>query len=291
MKFGWLFILLLPTQLFAVDIFKELPKLDGLSTNQKIIHWSNQFIGLPYGKGGPLGEGKSGRFDRDPLYRFDTFDCTTFVETVTALSLSSNKSEFEQSLISLRYKNGVVSYKTRNHITSHSWLPENTQNGFFTEATPSFPSLFQNIAMAQIDMPAWYKKHTLSRLKLDGLSKRKRKKRLKELRALSSDFYSEKVETPYLSIPMLLANWESFTEHLSGVYIINIVRPNWNMKNKIGTNINISHQGFLYLKDGVPFMIHASTAGVVTNISLKRYLGWFKNSSIVKGINLLQINQ
>lgn len=291
MKLRWLFLLLLPVQLIAADVFKELPKLSAYSTDQKIIHWANQFRGLPYGKGGPLGEGKKGRFDQDPLYRFDTFDCTTFVETVTALSLSENKEEFLKHLLSLRYKDGEVSYQTRNHITSQSWLPENTENGYFTESTTSFPGHYLKVASTTIDLPSWYKKHSVSRLKVDGLSKRKTKKRLKELHSLGEKYNSQEVETPYLSIKTVLENWSNFSSHLNGVYVINIVRPNWRMKYKVGTNLNISHQGFLYLKNGVPTMIHASTSGTVVQVSLKKYLGWFKNSSVVKGINLLQINQ
>lgn len=291
MKLGWLILLLLPAQLLSADVFEKLNELQGLSVHQKIYYWTQEFTGLPYGKGGPLGEGKSGRFDQDPLYRFDTFDCTTFVETITALALSSNKIQFEDHLINLRYKDGSVSYENRNHITSHSWIPENTSNGYYSEMTYGFSENLQLTARATIDVPNWFEKHSLSRLRLPDTSRRKKKRRLKELRKLSKQFQVEEVELPYLGINKLLSNWEQFSKELSGVYIINIVRPNWNMKYKIGTNLNISHQGFLLEKNGVPTMIHASTEGKVVQIPLKKYLGWFKNSSTVKGINLLQVNQ
>ena len=81
-----------------------------------------------------------------------------------------------------------------------------------------------------------------------------------------------------------------FQNSLNSIYIINIVRPNWNMKSKVGTDLLVSHQGFLLLKEGVPTMIHASTSGKVVQIPLQKYLGWFKNSSTIKGINLLRVN-
>ena len=118
-----------------------------------------------------------------------------------------------------------------------------------------------------------------------------KRKRLKELRQIGQTLSSEQVETPYLSINLILNNWDDFLKKLNGIYIINIVRPNWKMKRKVGTDLNISHQGILVSKNGVPTMIHASTSGKVVQVSLKKYLGWFKNSSFVKGINLLQINQ
>ncbi|MBK23065.1 MAG: hypothetical protein CME70_03575 [Halobacteriovorax sp.] len=291
MKVYWLIFLFLTSGLEASEVFDKLASLNGLSTHQKIYYWTEQFLGLPYGKGGPLGEGKKGQFDQDPLYRFDTFDCTTFVETVTALSLSSNKSEFENHLLELRYKNAKISYTSRKHITSQSWIPENTNNGYYLESTPDFPVKFQDVASAQIDLPSWYKAHNLSRLRLPELSNRKKRKRVKQLQSLGENFDIENVELPYLVIKDLLNDWEGFQENLNGVYIINIVRPNWNMKYKVGTNLLVSHQGFLLKKNGVPTMIHASTTGEVVEVSLKKYLGWFKNSSSVKGINLLQVIQ
>src|ERR1035437_2644460 len=44
---------------------------------------SAALLGKPY-QLGPLGEGKFGAEDPDPLYRLDAFDCTTFIETVMA---------------------------------------------------------------------------------------------------------------------------------------------------------------------------------------------------------------
>ncbi len=59
----------------------------------------------------PLGEGERGEFNNKPLYRFDGFDCTTFVETVIALALSRNADEFKDKINRVRYKDGIVSMK------------------------------------------------------------------------------------------------------------------------------------------------------------------------------------
>lgn len=290
MKRFWIILFITLFQTAFASPFEKLEDLSQLSVNQRIYFWTNHFIGSSYGKGGPLGEGSNGRFDQDPLFRFDQFDCTTFVETITALSLSTEKDEFLNHLSSLRYKNSEISYQTRNHITSLQWIPENTNNGYFSDSNSNFPFAMQRTVENIIDMPSWFKAHNLARLKLPDLSNRKKRRRLKELhKKISKGFDASPVRLDYLSIKEVLEDFESFENVLDGVYIINIVRPNWNLVYKIGTRINISHQGILLKKNGVPTMIHASTAGQVTQVSLEKYLGWFKDSSTIKGINLLKV--
>ncbi|MFT6070126.1 MAG: hypothetical protein ACJAT2_003741 [Bacteriovoracaceae bacterium] len=284
----WIILFISSLQFASASPLENLPELSALSVDQRVSYWSNHFLGTPYAKNGPLGEGSQGLFDQDPLYRFDQFDCTTFVETITALSLSTNKDEFLVHLNALRYKNSEVSYQTRNHITSLQWIPENIQNGYFKESSQDFPSSMLRTVENSIDMPSWFRAHDLSRLKLPSLSKRKKKKRLKDLQKdIAKEFQVSAVRLNYLSIKEVLNDWDGFEDSLDGIYIINIVRPNWNLVSKIGTKINISHQGFLLKKEGVPTMIHASTTGEVVQVRLKTYLNWFKNSGTIKGINLL----
>ena len=52
---------------------------------ERIKAHSESWMGRPY-TDGPLGE--AGGPDQDPMLRFDTFDCLTFVEEVLALSLA-----------------------------------------------------------------------------------------------------------------------------------------------------------------------------------------------------------
>ena len=47
------------------------------------------FKGKPYVLGS-LGEGKAAIFDKNPIYRTDTFDCETYVSTVLALVVSDD---------------------------------------------------------------------------------------------------------------------------------------------------------------------------------------------------------
>jgi hypothetical protein len=77
----------------------------------------------------------------------------------------------------------------------------------------------------------------------------------------------------------------------SGI-VVNIVRPNWNLKALIGTNMNVSHQGILLRANDQLSIVHASsTAKKVVAEPLVEYLQQYLLSETLKGINLLQINE
>ncbi|MCX7978595.1 MAG: DUF1460 domain-containing protein, partial [Bdellovibrionaceae bacterium] len=72
--------------------------------------------------------------------------------------------------------------------------------------------------------------------------------------------------------------------------VVNIVRPNWNLREIIGTNLNISHQGFLIHRDGQFFYRHASqTYRRVVEEPMLEYLARFRGHATVRGINLLEV--
>ena len=81
-------------------------------------------IGTPYGIF-CLGEEKG--FDKDPIIRIDTSDCTVHVLTTLAFAESESFNEARGSMIKLHYKpdkNGKIepTYKSRWHFTSYRLL-------------------------------------------------------------------------------------------------------------------------------------------------------------------------
>lgn len=52
------------------------------------------------------------------IINFNSLDCFTFIDTIQALRESNNKMEFRQNLIDTRYKDGNISYFSRNHFFS-----------------------------------------------------------------------------------------------------------------------------------------------------------------------------
>ncbi|MBC77581.1 MAG: hypothetical protein CME64_16370 [Halobacteriovoraceae bacterium] len=291
MKIG-LTLLLFIYSAFASEelIFKKLSEQNSLDKQAKLLYWANHFIGLPYDPTGPLGEGSDGLYDQDPLYRFDTFDCTTFVETLIALSNSVDKTSFLDAMNQVRYRDGFVSYLDRNHIISQSWVPNNIENHFIFNNTSFFASHFVKEASAIIDLANWLKFHKVTSLKLPHLSEKTKLERLNQLREEAIRFSPEEVRIDYLSIKEVLYNWELFLLGLKEkTYILNIVRPNWELKHLIGTNLNISHQGVLEVANDGVYFIHASSAGKVLKISLRSYLEKIKDSSTIKGFSLYSI--
>jgi hypothetical protein len=89
------------------------------------------FLGSRY-LGDPLGEGLSGQYDQDDLYRFDGFDCTTFVETIMALAGASDFEHFERRMNAIRYEAGRIEFTARNHFPSCS--PQNYCPGFIAKS-------------------------------------------------------------------------------------------------------------------------------------------------------------
>ena len=72
-----------------------------------------------------LGEGPDGKYDKDPLIDFARADCMTFVEQTLALAISKTYKETFDNLQKIRYKDGIIDFKKRNHFTIADWLPNN----------------------------------------------------------------------------------------------------------------------------------------------------------------------
>jgi len=61
------------------------------------------------------------------VVRDDAFDCVTFCETVLAAAIARDLGEFEQALRTIRYHNGVVDWRERNHYF-FEWSQHNVEN-------------------------------------------------------------------------------------------------------------------------------------------------------------------
>ncbi len=59
--------------------------------------------------------------------RDDAFDCVTFCETVLAAAIADNRREFNSVLRTIRYHNGVVAWRERNHYF-FEWGRHNVEN-------------------------------------------------------------------------------------------------------------------------------------------------------------------
>lgn len=105
------------------------------TNSERLLFFAKSFIGTPY-KGGTLDAGENETL----IVRTDSLDCTTYVEAVLALYLSSFKDnpgydDFSESLIDIRYRGGVIDgYASRLHYFS-DWASDNEKKGILREVT------------------------------------------------------------------------------------------------------------------------------------------------------------
>ncbi|KTD14266.1 N-acetylmuramoyl-L-alanine amidase-like domain-containing protein [Legionella israelensis] len=271
--------------------------LDGLykTTMPERIEWiSAQFKNKPYLLGA-LGEGYTARFDQFPRYRTDAFDCATYVTTVMAIALANNTKTFEQCLKQVRYKNGRRSYIHRNHFTSLDWNVNNQSQGFLQDITLTIKNHqdkpIAQIAKAVINKPAWYQYKTTVHIRLHPEHQQEQQNRLEELKTKGQSLEIREAKIPYLPLNELFnnkkeANHYIFKQIPHGA-IIEIIRPNWDLREKIGTCLNVSHIGFAIWSNGILYYREASsTEGKVIDIPLISYLKNTLDSPTIKGINV-----
>lgn len=295
MKTLFFTLLLVVSNAFASEREAAINILDSLSSEDSITARMEQatlrFMGLPYGVGGPLGEGDDGRYDQDPLYRFDTFDCTTFVETIVSLALARNVDEFEQLMDKIRYEDSKVDYLTRNHFPSLQWIPNNIQNGLLEEMNDVvLPRTSQLVAEAVINLPGWLRKIKIDEIKVPSATSEQRLALLEELQSYANQYSPKIARINYLPISTLLKN-PTLLKKIPNGSIINFVRPNWDLTESIGTHMNVSHQGLVFQIKGKTFLRHASVGAEkrVMEIELLDYLKKFDNHPTLKGVHLMKI--
>lgn len=116
-------------------------------TREQIIIWiARQFLGVPY---------VAHTLDRTDnelmVINLHELDCTTYVEVVAALSRcvfqqKKDIASFVNELRNIRYRNGEVSYETRNHYFQW-WVEANTKNSIAEEV---FAQNDSNTSVAQV---------------------------------------------------------------------------------------------------------------------------------------------
>jgi hypothetical protein len=91
---------------------------------EKMNFYSQYFLGTPYAFT-CVGDGEDALYETYPLVNFDSTNCMAFCEHVLALSVSDSWDNFFNNLQQIRYKDGLIGMRTRNHYTMGDWLPEN----------------------------------------------------------------------------------------------------------------------------------------------------------------------
>ncbi|TAL60240.1 MAG: DUF1460 domain-containing protein [Legionella sp.] len=275
-------------------LYHRLKAMPNTSMTERIDWFSEQFKGRAYLLGS-LGEGPNARYDQYPRYRTDAFDCDTYVNTVLALALANSLKTFQECLKYTRYQDGKIAYIHRNHFTSIDWNKNNQQRGMLKDITLDIKNEdnkpVAQFAHTMIDKANWYAYKTVSTIRLQKENKAEQQKRLTELKAKMKDFKPTPSDIPYIPLSALFfadntPNQYLFTQIPQGA-IIEIIRPNWDLRQQIGTALNVSHLGFaIWKKDQLYYREASSQLGAVVDVPFIQYLKEAKKSPTIKGINV-----
>ncbi len=95
------------------EIMVESSKLG--SAGERINFISEKFLGTPY-----VGSTLTGSVNTPEVFTIDLegMDCFTFIDYVESMSLSRSFPEFKDTLRKIRYRDGVVAFRNRNHFFS-----------------------------------------------------------------------------------------------------------------------------------------------------------------------------
>lgn len=275
-------------------LYHTLKTSQNLSMSSRIEYFSKQFLGTPY-KLGALGEGPDARYDQFPQYRIDGFDCDTYVNTILALATADSLESFKQCLKFTRYKDGKITYMNRNHFTSIDWNTNNQQRGLLKDITLTITDKQKKplalYAKAMINKPGWYQHKTINTIRLQQSDAHEQLNRLNELKLKGSTLQPTLSTIPYIPLTALFSNngtpnLDVFSQ-IPHASIIEIIRPNWDLNQQIGTSLNVSHLGFAFWIKGILYFREASSQeGQVVDVPLIDYLKNAQKSPTIKGINI-----
>jgi Protein of unknown function (DUF1460) len=272
----------------ALLLLKQNVASDSLTA--RIIKQSASLLGQPYLLGA-LGEGPAGFYDQDPLYRFNAFDCETYVDTVMALALSNTLPSFKQHMNTIRYRHGRVDFFERNHFTSADWVPHNRQKGYIHELTYKIGGQYVKQTAALINRRAWYQHFTLDEIQRPNAPVAEKTFYLQQLKEKSQQrAQNETAHIAYIPIQVFLDHPEISKKIPTGSLILFVRHYGPDIIQHIGTQLNVSHMSLAIWQKGTLYLRMASSRlGRTADIPFQTYLEGYRDSSTMKGLSIWQI--
>ncbi len=248
---------------FISEVLQEIsPKFNDVT--ERIFLASRYFLNRPY-QHDVCGEGVAGHFDQNPIFRTDVFDSTSLINTILAVALSKDLYEFRQVIFNLNYFQSIPCYANRFHFTCVDWNTENLKKGLLFNLTNKLKIQLtkgaSRVARTMIDRPNWFRHRRFEDIRLiQEVSSAKENMLLRQMHSFAKSQLVVQSCIPYLPLPEMFECYKSDPTLLDAVpcgSIVQIVRPNWNLREKIGTNVNISHMGFLFKKKKYHLLYYA----------------------------------
>lgn len=201
-------------------------------------------------------------------------DCTTFVETVAALSITAARHQktaydFANNLERIRYRNGRIDgYASRLHYIS-DWILDNHARGILTEVTTNFPDTRHEVRT--LDFISTHRSLYPAIASDD--------RTYQEIRTAEEAYRSHRY--PYISKNKLLSDRNTLRLLKEG----DIVAITTSTK-----GLDVSHIGIITLVNGVPHLLHASSKAAkvtVSDIPIGEYL---RRNRSATGLRVIRLN-
>lgn len=263
---------------------KLLNSVENKPLTDRIALLSSALLNKPY-QFEPLGEGPNGKYNQQPLYRFDRFDCETYVNTVLALAFAKDVADIQQKIQKINYLNGEISFTHRAHFTDVDWVPNNIRNGFIEDITTKVAGA-NNVATAVIynDRKSWYLHLPIDRIKITNLTPVQKQAKLAELHAEANKATNNWSNISYIPFNFLINGKVSY-QNIPNDSIVLFIHHDPDQMKAIGTEVAVSHMGFVIWRGGVPYLRHASSVYHKTlDLPLVSYLHWCALEPKMKGI-------
>lgn len=236
------------------------------TNSEWLLFFAKSFIGTPY-KGGTLDACENETL----IVRTDSLDCTTYVETVLALYLSSFKDnpgydDFSESLRYIRYRGGVIDgYASRLHYFS-DWASDNEKKGILREVTQE----------GEYDVRICSLNYMTTHSNLY--------RQLKDNDSLVSEI--SKVEKSWIDykMPYIPKNVLNSSKDDSPVEDGDIIALTTNI-----SGLDVLHLGFALWIDGRLHLLHASSLHGKVIIDTSTIFNYLKNRNKHTGIRVLSV--
>lgn len=231
-----------------------------------VVMFADKFVGTPYVGGTLEGDSEALRVNLDQL------DCTTFAETMMALAMTvdekrSSWRDFVYNLRNLRYRDGKVNgYPSRLHYIA-DWAVDNIHRGNFKDVTAQFPRC--SYVVKTIDFmsanaskyPALADSANLAQIKRVEIPYRRHRFPLIKTRDLAMKDVGQAFRN---------GDIVAFTSTVD--------------------NLDVSHMGIISMRDGEPYVIHASSSAgkvVVSDVPLDKFV---KRNRNFTGVRVFRLN-
>ncbi len=233
-----------------------------------VAHFARGFLGAPYVAATLESPDGVERLVVD----LDEFDCTTLVETVCALSRTAASGrtswrDYVRALTDMRYRKGVIDgYPSRLHYIA-DWVLDNSARGNLTDAAPSFPTT--DYVVKTLDFM------TRNADKYPALAD---SANLAAMKRVEEGYRSHRF--PYIRKNLMLTDKKTAAALREGdIVALTCDTP----------GLDVSHLGIIVLQNGVPYLLHASSAAGAVVIDKLSFADYLKKGRRLTGFRVLRL--